>query len=205
MEKLIDRILEISYKRKLSHIGSCLSTLPILVEIYKEKKEEDAVVLSNGHAGLAQYVILEDLYGFDPEDMLDDFGVHPARDLERKIEVTSGSLGCGIGISVGMALANKNRHVYCVISDGECAEGLVWESLAFVYANKLNNLKVYVNINGHGAYCDIDKNYLINRLKSFLPTINIRETDSSFLNVSGIDSHYKTLSEEDYRNVTGTK
>lgn len=205
MEKLRNRILEISYRRKLSHVGSCLSTLPILIEIYSEKNEEDAVVLSNGHAGLAQYVILEELYGFNPEHMLEDFGVHPSRDLERKIEVSSGSLGCGIGISVGMALANKNRNVYCVISDGECAEGLVWESLAFAHINKLNNLKVYVNINGHGAYCDIDKNYLKERLRSFLPSINIRETDSGFLNVSGIDSHYKTISKEDYENVKRAK
>ena len=55
----MDRILDISYKNNLSHLGSCITVYPILEQIYKEKNETDIVVLSSGHAGLAQYVIIE--------------------------------------------------------------------------------------------------------------------------------------------------
>jgi transketolase len=67
--------------------------------------------------------------------------------------------------------------VYCLISDGESAEGSVWESLRFIDENKVNNIQVYVNINGWAAYKQVDMDKLASRLKLFLPDINIRYTN----------------------------
>lgn len=99
---------------------------------------------------------------------------------------------------------NSNiENVYCLISDGECAEGIVWEALSFIKLNKINNLHVYVNMNGYGTFSKIDKKYLSKRLKSFLPTINIIKTNSKILNIcDGLESHYHILNEREYNEFT---
>lgn len=194
----MNKIIDISFQENLSHIGSCLTTYPILRHIYTLKKENDSVVLSNGHAGLALYVILSELYGHDPIKMLHEFGIHPVRDISRHVEVSSGSLGSAILVSVGMALAQRENKVFCIISDGECAEGSVWEALAFAHKNNLDNLEVHVNMNGYSAYDPVNTDYLIDRLKTFLPTIKIWKTqcpDVDFLN--GLKAHYHVLSNKD--------
>ena len=177
IDKLNKRILEISIKHKLSHLGSCFTALPIIYEIYSSKRQQDKFVLSSGHAGLALYVVLEHFYGVDAEHLLEKHGIHPERDLENFIDVSTGSLGLGITIASGIAIANPNIDVYCLISDGESAEGSVWESLRFLEENKINNIKIYANINGWAAYKKVDTNKLANRLISFYPEINLRFTD----------------------------
>jgi transketolase len=193
------RLIDITYQEKLSHLSSCLSSLPIIEEIYTLKKEDEVFILSNGHAGLALYCVLEEKYGIDPINLLHTHGIHPSKDLKNKIYCSTGSLGSGLPIAVGHALSDRTKNVWCLISDGECAEGSIWESLAFIMKYKLINLKVYVNINGVGAYDFIDKDYLINRLKSFLPDINIRESEiPNYEFAQGILSHYYILKPEDY-------
>jgi len=202
LSKLEKRIIEISYKNKLSHLSSCLTTLPILLDIYENKKIDEKLVLSSGHAGLALYVVLEHYYQIDAEQLLNDFGIHPYKDISRYCYVSSGSLGLGILIATGMALANKNKNIYCIISDGECAEGSVWEALRFANEKKLNNLKIYVNINGFSAYDKIDKSYLINRLTIFLPEINIYITNSyRFDFLKGLDAHYHIITEPEFNSI----
>jgi len=86
-----------------------------------------------------------------------------------------------------------------MISDGECAEGSIWESLAFIHKQNLTNLKVYVNINGMGAYEYIDVDYLTDRLKSFLPFINIVISEPLDLGFTkGLESHYHVIKPEEY-------
>jgi transketolase len=177
IDKLNKRILDISIKHQLSHLGSCFTALPIIYEIYSKKISSDKFVLSSGHAGLALYVVLEHFYNIDAEYLLETHGIHPERDLEHFIDVSTGSLGLGITIAAGMALANPDNMVYCLISDGESAEGSVWESLRFIDENKVNNIQVYVNINGWAAYKQVDMDKLASRLKLFLPDINIRYTN----------------------------
>ena len=177
IDKLNKRILEISVKHNLSHLGSCFTALPIIYEIYNKKKPEDKFVLSSGHAGLALYVVLEHFYRVDAEYLLETHGIHPERDLENFIDVSTGSLGLGITIAAGIALANRNINVYCLISDGECAEGSIWEALRFIDDENLSNIEVHANVNGWAAYKQVDVKKLTNRLKSFLPNINIHYTD----------------------------
>jgi transketolase len=200
MNKLVKRILDISYQENLSHLSSCLSALPILEEIYTKKQEDEVFILSNGHAGLALYVVLEEKYGVDPVALLHKHGIHPGKDLVNKLYCSTGSLGSGLPIAVGHALADRTKNVYCMISDGECAEGSIWESLRFIHTAKLDNLHVYANINGMSAYEYLDVEYLSTRLQSFLPRINLRISEPvEFSFAKGLLTHYYVMKPGDYQ------
>ena len=202
MVNLKKRILEIAYKHKLSHLGSYLSAVDIIDEIYKSKNKEDIFILSSGHAALALYVVLEKYEGKNAEELFLKHGGHPHRDEENGIYCSTGSLGLGITVAVGRALANKNRKVHVLISDGESAEGSVWEALRFIKESNLSNIEVYVNVNGYAAYDKVDTKYLVDRLKAFLPTINIRYTSvNQYPFLRGLNAHYHVMSEEDYKST----
>lgn len=198
-KELARRALQISYDHKLSHIGSVLTALPIIDEIYGKRLPTDRFILSSGHAGLAQYVCTEKYYGIDAEETLQVHGIHPVRDPQRMIDVSTGSLGQGISISLGIALADRARDVWCVLSDGECAEGVVWESLRIKRQLALDNLYVDVNANGYGAYGVVDVDDLEKRLHAFDPSVRVHRTelpDVDFL--KGLKAHYHVMSEQDY-------
>lgn len=199
MKNLIKRVIDITYKEKLSHLCSCLSSLPIIKKIYDLKKEDEIFILSNGHAGLALYCVLEEKYRVNAEELLHKHGIHPGKDIHNKLFCSTGSLGCGLPIAVGHALSNRDKNVWCLISDGECAEGSIWESLAFINRYNLTNLKVYVNINGMSAYDYIDSEYLTKRLISFMPDINIIKSDiPDYGFAKGLLTHYYVMKPEDY-------
>jgi len=198
-EKLKKRLLELCYKNKLHHLGSYFSSLNIIDQIYSKMSQEDIFILSNGHAVAALYVVLEKYFGFDAQYLLDKHGEHPKLDEKHKIYCSTGSLGMGILVAVGRAMANKNRNVYCLISDGESAEGCVWEALRFTKENNLNNLKIFVNANGYCAYDIVDIEYLEKRIKSFNENVIICKTHVEHFNfLKGIDAHYYCMSEKDY-------
>ena len=193
-----ERILELSHKHQIGHLSSNLTTAEILEQIYGDA-DYPLVVLSSGHAGLALYVALEKYEGVEADGLLSDHGHQPHLDREHGINCTAGSLGQGITVAVGYAIANPGRQVHCIISDGECAEGCVWESLSFARNHHLKNLIVHVNVNGYSALSAIDVDYLSDRLKAFLPSVRIHRTDGNqypFLN--GIHAHYKTMTDEEY-------
>ena len=192
------RVVDISYKEKIGHLSSNLNAVNIIDEIYSIKQPHEPFILSSGHAALAMYVVMEKHETADAEYLFHKHGVHPHRNLEDNIHCSTGSLGQGLTLAVGYALANRDRKVHCLISDGEAGEGSIWESLRFIYEAKLDNLEVYANVNGMIAYDFIDKDYIINRLRAFLPRINIRETsppDWPF--AKGILTHYYVLKPED--------
>ena len=202
MHPIKKRIIDITYQQKISHLSSSLSAWPIIHEIYDIKKDDEVFILSSGHAGLALYCELEYRKGIDAVELLNKHSIHPKRDIENGIWCSTGSLGCGLPIAVGHALADRSKSVYCLITDGEAAEGSIWESLRFIHVHKLDNLKVYVNANGQSAYDYIDDQYLSDRLKAFLPHINIRISkapDWSF--AKGLLTHYYVLKPEDYQEI----
>lgn len=200
---LFKRLLDISFKEKLHHLGSYFSSLLVIDEIYsKMNLDEDIFILSSGHASLALYVVLEKYYGFDAEKLLSDCGEHPKLDEARKIFCSTGSLGMGLPVAIGRALANPKRTVNCLISDGECSEGSIWESLEHIERLSVSNINVYVNLNGVSGYNMVDIDRLSEKLISFNPAINLRRTDPSVFSIfSGIDSHYLNLSKENYNKV----
>lgn len=199
---LKNRILEIAYKHKLGHLGSYLSSVNIIDKIYATKDPEDIFILSSGHAALALYVVLEKYEGKNAEELFLKHGGHPHRCEKDGIYCSTGSLGLGITVAVGRALANKKRKVYVLISDGESAEGSVWEALRFIKENNLSNIEVYVNVNGYAAYDKIDTKYLVDRLKTFLPSINIEFTSvNQYPFLRGLNAHYHVMSEKDYKST----
>lgn len=200
MNALHRRIIDISYKKKLSHLGSCLTAVDIIDKIYHEMSEDDIFVLSSGHAALALYVVLEKYKGIDAEMLFDKHGVHPNRDVENFIYCSAGSLGNGLPIALGMALADRSRMVYCLVSDGEMAEGSIWEALRVKCEQNVDNLIIHGNFNGWGAYNPIDRDALIDRVRSFDKSFIIHLTELpkwSFI-VDDQEYHYKALNEKEY-------
>ena len=195
---VMERIVEISHKHKLGHIGSCLTTWPILEHIYSTKKPDDIIVLSSGHAGVALYVALEKYEGQNADELFERHGVHPCRDVDHGIHVSSGSLGSAVLVAVGMAIGNPKRKVHVILSDGECAEGSVWEALSFVKNSGLSNIEFHVNVNGFSAYAAVDRAYLWLRLKSFLFRVRVwfTATPKSAKFLEGLQAHYHILTPE---------
>jgi len=200
--ELKKRIAEIAFKHQLGHLGSYMSSVDIVDEMFSKMGKDDIFILSSGHCALALYVCLEKYHGINAEDMFVKHGGHPHRDEENKIYCSTGSLGLGITIALGRAVANPNRKVWVLISDGEAAEGSVWESLKTINEDGINNIEVYVNINGLCAYKEVDVDYMSTRLKAFLPSINLRYTTvEQYPFLKGLNAHYHVMSEENYKQV----
>lgn len=197
---LSERILYIAYKHKLSHLGSYFSSVDIIDHIYKQKNDNDIFILSCGHCALALYVVLEKYYNLNAEDLFLKHGGHPHLCEEDEIYCSTGSLGMGLTVAIGRALTDPNRTVYCLISDGECAEGSIWEGLKFIFENSIKNIKVFVNVNGYSAYDAVNEVYLVDRLKVFMPDINIVYTSvGKFSFLRGLNAHYHVMNEDDYK------
>lgn len=193
------RILEIAYKHNLSHLGSYFSSVDIINQIYEQKNPDDIFILSAGHCALALYVVNEKFHSVDAERIFLKHGGHPHRDEKNFIFCSTGSLGLGLTVAVGRAIATPNKKAYCLISDGECAEGSIWESLKFIREQNLQNIEVHVNVNGYCAYDTVDTKYLIERLKVFLPDIKIHKTKvGRFSFLRGLNAHYHVMNKEDY-------
>ena len=200
MKELRKRLVEVAYKTKLGHLGSYFSSLEIIDEIYSKMDKDDIFILSSGHAALALYVCLEKYKGVNADMLFEKHGGHPHRDEENFIYCSTGSLGLGITVALGRAVANPNRKVHVLISDGECAEGSIWESLKTIVEQNITNIEVYVNVNGYAAYMEVDSVYLEQRLKAFLPSINIRYTSvEQFPFLKGLNAHYHVMNEENYQ------
>lgn len=200
MIELKKRLVEIAYKYKLSYLGSYFSALNIIDSIYQKMDKDDIFILSSGHASLALYVCLEKYRGQNAEELFIKHGGHPHWDEEAGVHCSTGSLGMGIVIALGRAVANPNRKVYVLISDGECAEGSVWEALKTVVEQNIKNIEIHTNINGYAAYREVDINYLTNRLKTFLPEIKVHFTTvEHFSFLKGLKAHYHVMKENDYQ------
>ncbi len=140
------------------HLGGALSCLDILVTLYyKGFLDNNNFILSKGHSAIALYAILDDLGKLKPRCDLSDFcqplsplAEHPSK-LVPGVLVTTGSLGHGLGIATGMALADKldgnSRRTYVLVGDGECDEGSTWEALRFAGERELSNLHMIVDYN----------------------------------------------------------
>jgi len=192
MNNLHKRILEISKKLHLAHLGSCLTSVGIIDEIYASKKEDEPFVLSCGHAGLALYVVIEKYLGIDAEKIFAHHGTHPDRCGSCGLYCSTGSLGHGLPIAVGLALANRQRDVYCLISDGECFEGSIYEAANIIKKYKVDNLKVYLNFNGWSAYGKVEA-WMLGQIMFLIPNIRYRITKVSDYGLEGLSAHYIRL------------
>lgn len=159
--------LRMTHRSGSSHVGSCLSVADVLAVLYDhvlrvdparpDWAERDRFILSKGHAAAALYAVLAES-GFFPTAWLDEYcrdgtklAGHVSHDGVPGVEVSTGSLGHGLPIACGMALAAKRQglswRVFCVLSDGECDEGSTWEAALFAGHHGLDNLIVIIDYN----------------------------------------------------------
>lgn len=164
-KKLRARIVEISYNNHLSHIGSCLNVVDLIDIVFKLKHKNDIFVLSAGHSAVALYAVIEKYKKIKIYDKIKS--IHPDKPSDPNISMSTGSLGQGLPIAAGMALASKNKNIYCLISDGEAAEGSIWETLRIVKDQNINNITIILSANGYGAYDTIDAERLKERISGF--------------------------------------
>lgn len=141
-KKTLDLIVEYGE----GHPGGAFSCIEILIALYDHiLRKNDIFILSKGHACQALFVVLREK-GYNPT-----ISGHPDIEIEQGIPCTTGSLGHGLPIGVGIAIAKKLKkepgHVYILISDGECQEGTTWESLMIASHHKLDNLTVIIDRN----------------------------------------------------------
>jgi transketolase len=150
------------------HPGGSLSSTDILITLYWNVMRHDPrnpgwpnrdrFILSKGHAAPALYAVLAE-QGYFPKEQLHHLREynsmlqgHPDATRTPGVEVSSGSLGNGLSVASGIALAlkldEKSSRVYCLLGDGECDEGLVWEAAMFATHHKLDNLTAIVDRNG---------------------------------------------------------
>jgi transketolase len=164
------RILELAYGagKNGAHVGGGLSSVDIFSTLYGYvlkydlnntlDKNRDRLIVSKGHCAIALFAVLEEV-GYISKRELDEFEAngspyysHASRNLLKGIEFSGGSLSLGLSFAVGVALSNKidglDNHVYVLLGDGECDEGLVWESLMSAAHFNLANLTVIVDNNG---------------------------------------------------------
>jgi len=165
------QIVRVLAAARRGHVGSALSIVEILRVLYDDvlrhdardpkRPDRDRFILSKGHGCLALYVILADK-GFIDEDELWRFcqvdgllGGHPETKVPG-IEASTGSLGHGLGIAVGMAVnAKREAHdhrTFVLVGDGECNEGAVWEAALFAAKYALDNLTVLIDYNQQQSY-----------------------------------------------------
>jgi transketolase len=161
------RLVQMSHAAGTPHLGSALSCVDILVAAYwnilridpanPRDPNRDRFILSKGHAASALYAVLAER-GFFPRAWLDTFAQHgaplaeqPAPHCAPGVELATGSLGHGLPVGVGMALAariqKRDHRVFVCLSDGECNEGTVWEAALFAPAHRLNHLAVIIDYN----------------------------------------------------------
>ena len=151
------RILDLSQKVNALHIGgsfSCTEIMDLIFNILSNKKERNLFILSKGHASILQYVILEYLGVIKKKDIENYctkngfLGVHP--DIGNPgINASTGSLGHGLGMLAGIAVAEKNtnNNIYSILSDGELQEGSTWEAIMLIPSLKLNNVIIFIDNN----------------------------------------------------------
>lgn len=165
------KTLELAYQTGNGHIASALSIVEILIAVYEHMKWGDRFILSKGHGCLSWYALLQDM-GFNPV-----LGGHPDIDPLNGIICTTGSLGHGLPMAVGMAYAKKYLNdpykVYVLMGDGECQEGTLWESLLLIKHHKLSNLTIIVDYNRLQALDKTENILDLNDIAMFFETMGI--------------------------------
>lgn len=185
--ELRGEVIAMSHRAKAAHLASCLSCIDVLTAAYwhglhidpkaPSSETRDRFILSKGHAAMALYAALAHR-GYFPRDLLKTYAVdggmlaeHPPANLLPGIEAATGSLGHGLPIACGHALAARIKatpityRVFALLSDGECNEGSVWEAAMFAAAQKLGNLCVVIDYNRWQATARSDETLQLSPLR----------------------------------------
>ena len=179
---------------KAAHIGgalSCIDFISVADQIYGLSNSNlslNSLVLSKGHACLSLYALIAHAGIASLENILKNFENdgsqflgHPCRNTNLGINFSTGSLGNGLAHALGLALfrsRNNNSQVICILGDGECNEGIIWECFQFISQLKLSNLLIFIDCNGWqqtqaSLYADDNYQSLFNRLKTYNIDVSI--------------------------------
>ena len=146
-------ILKKTFQAQSSHIGSCFSIVELLAVLYfKRLRKKDTFILSKGHAALALYCTLFEKKLL-PKKELDSYGKNNSTLMShvshkvKNVKFSTGSLGHGLAIAAGMAIANRKNKIFVVLSDGELMEGSVWETVLIISSLNLNNIIIVIDNN----------------------------------------------------------
>lgn len=184
------RLLQMHRESGVGHIGGNLSALDAMLRLHAEiMTDDDIFVLSKGHSAGALYISLWATGLLDDEDLRTfhkngtRLAGHPVAHWHPRVAFATGSLGHGLGLASGVALARRLRGeagaVYCMLSDGECQEGSIWEAAMFARHNRLSNLVILVDANGLQGFGSTDDvaslEPLAARFESF--GLTVREID----------------------------
>lgn len=155
--------LKMIYEAKSGHIGGSFSIAELIAYLFNNyffvpDKTKDVIILSKGHAVPILYAALNIIGVISDEELLTFRSIdsklegHPVKTKIPELFATTGSLGQGLSIAVGHALAKKKLNidgkVFCIIGDGELQEGQIWETLLFLNENPLDNLYIIIDRNG---------------------------------------------------------
>lgn len=181
------RIIKMIHEAKAGHPGGSLSVIDILTVIYEidvnfDSKKRSKVVLSKGHTVPAQYAVLCSK-GIITEEELSTFRKinsrlqgHPYTGTIPEVDATTGLLGQGLSIAVGMAIAKKNNndnnHVYAILGDGEMQEGQIWEALLQAAHYKLDNLITIIDYNKLSSYDNVNESMNLEPLSKKIEAFN---------------------------------
>ena len=154
-----------------AHLGGSFSMIEMLIALYEMVlKKDDKFILSKAHASFPLCLLLKEK-GYDPK-----LTTHLEIDPKNGIHCTTGSLGHGLPIGTGMALARKLQSkpgkIYVMMSDGECQEGTTWESLLIGARHKLDNLVVLVDYNKIQALTTLDEALPLDNLSAKFKAFN---------------------------------
>ena len=155
-----------------AHLGGSFSIIEILIYLYEIfQKKNDKFILSKSHSSVPFCILLNDL-GFNNK-----IKTHLEKDEKNGIYCTTGSLGHGLPISVGMALARKKNNIkgriITLISDGECQEGTTWESLLIASKYNLNNLLIIIDYNKIQALTTLNEGLPLSNLSQKIKSFNL--------------------------------
>lgn len=198
-------ILNASFEANACHIGSALSAVEILVDLYyKIMKPEDIFIFSKASGVAALYAILADK-GYFPKDKLVFYlkNYPESNKIVPGVVHSVGSVGMGLSVAVGLAFADRSRNVYCLISDGQLDEGVTYEAALFARQHKLKNLYVICDNNGIQALgktndiLDLDTafDFFQKTFPNFENVKTIKGKGVSFMENS-TEWHYRNLDEE---------
>jgi transketolase len=165
------KTFEMFVEKGEAHLGGSFSIIEMLVALYESVlQDEDKFILSKAHASFPLCILLRE------KGMDINVTTHLELDPDKGIHCTTGSLGHGLPMATGMALARKRTkrpgRIFVMVSDGECQEGTTWESLLIAAKHKLNNLVLLVDYNRIQALTFLDEALPLDNLAAKFEAFN---------------------------------
>jgi transketolase len=223
-DKIRYLILKAAHLSKASHIGSALSIVEILEALYfnvanisKEnfsKEDRDRIILSKGHGSLALYCTLA-LKGIMPIEYLDAYLVdggklpcHIDMNCANGLEASTGSLGHGLGLAEGMALANRIKgiksRIFVIIGDGEFQEGSILEALNSIGSKHLNEVTIILDNNQFQSYAKTSEVVNVKNYKKIFEALDFNTFEVDGHNVDELTAALKKQNEKPLAIIANT-